>query len=516
MDETDLNQESSIASLDDEDSVSVDGSDTSDAMVNLVDIPYSTLESREDDTVAYEMLNPDQLIQHMADITEEVGQIIQVSPTYLRLLLDHFKWDKHALIECYFEHDRSRTFAEASLVDPATLPGPSRILTPSPTSSGASAGFVCDICCLNFPADQMRGLACQHFFCLLCWQRYLKWKIVCENQIDRIHCPSYGCNFLIEDELVFEMLNDPSVHRRFQKLICSSFVLNNRALTWCPGPDCGYAARCFGPREPHPINCSNCTETFCFACGQPWHDPVRCEQLKVWLNRIGDDAGTTNWIVANTKECPKCHATIEKNGGCNHMTCRNVDCKHEFCWLCLDRWEPHGARWYNCNRYDEATAKQARDAQANSRMDLERYLFYFNRYANHWQSLRFEARLYESVQNKMEAMQTHGTSWIDVKFFRKVVDVLCSCRRTLMYTYAFAFFLKKNNHSLIFESNQSDLELATEQLSGLLDRDLSSMALNELKQKLQDKARYCESRRQVLLDHVHEGYEKDFWEQNTS
>lgn len=70
-----------------------------------------------------QMLNPDQLIQHMADITEEVGQIIQVSPTYLRLLLDHFKWDKHALIECYFEHDRSRTFAEASLVDPATLPG---------------------------------------------------------------------------------------------------------------------------------------------------------------------------------------------------------------------------------------------------------------------------------------------------------------------------------------------------------------------------------------------------------
>lgn len=55
MDETDLNQESSIASLDDEDSVSVDGSDTSDAMVNLVDIPYSTLESREDDTVAYEV-----------------------------------------------------------------------------------------------------------------------------------------------------------------------------------------------------------------------------------------------------------------------------------------------------------------------------------------------------------------------------------------------------------------------------------------------------------------------------
>ncbi|CAL8101208.1 unnamed protein product [Calicophoron daubneyi] len=498
----------SIGSIDDSESI---GSDGSDAMVNLADIP-GTGESREEEAADYEMLSPDQLTQHMADITNEVSQIIQVRPTYLRLLLAHFKWDKHALIEYYFEHERSRTFTVAGLMDPATLsarfPAPP-ILTPE--VAGAT-GCVCDICCLSYPRDQMSSLACHHPFCKECWQRYLKWKVVEESQIDRIYCPSFGCTVLIEDEMVFEMLTDPGVRRRFQKLISNSFVMNNRSLTWCPGADCGFAARCFGPREARLITCTNCSESFCFACGQPWHDPVRCEQLKIWLKRIIDDAGTSNWILANTKECPKCHVTIEKNGGCNHMTCRNADCKFEFCWLCLDRWEPHGTRWYNCNRYDEEAAKQARDAQANSRISLERYLFYFNRYVNHFQSLRFENKLYESVQNKMEAMQAHGTSWIDVKFFRKVVDVLCRCRRTLMYTYAFAFFLKKNNHSLIFESNQSDLEHATEQLSGLLDRDSSSLELSEFKQKVQDKARYCESRRQVLLDHVHEGYEKDFWE----
>jgi len=31
---------------------------------------------------------------------------------------------------------------------------------------------------------------------------------------------------------------------------------------------------------------------------------------------------------------------------------------------------------------------------------------------------------------------------------------------------------------------------------------------------VQDKYRYCESRRQVLLDHVYEGYEKDWWAYN--
>jgi hypothetical protein len=32
-----------------------------------------------------------------------------------------------------------------------------------------------------------------------------------------------------------------------------------------------------------------------------------------------------------------------------------------------------------------------------------------------------------------------------------------------------------------------------------------------MKQKVQDKYRYCGTRRKVLLDHVTEGYECDYW-----
>lgn len=112
-------------------------------------------------------------------------------------------------------------------------------------------------------------------------------------------------------------------------------------------------------------------------------------------------------------------------------------------------------------------------------------------------------------------MQQMNMSWIEVQFLKKAVDILCTCRNTLKYTYVFAFYLKKNNNSMIFEDNQSDLEMATECLSEYLEKDINSdqvKAVQEIKQKVQDKYRYCEQRRNVLLDHVQEGYEKDFWE----
>lgn len=59
-------------------------------------------------------------------------------------------------------------------------------------------------------------------------------------------------------------------------------------------------------------------------------------------------------------------------------------------------------------------------------------------------------QLYASVKLKMEEMQQH-MSWIEVQFLKKAVDVLCLCRQTLMFTYVFAFYLKKNNQSIIFE-----------------------------------------------------------------
>ena len=96
---------------------------------------------------------------------------------------------------------------------------------------------------------------------------------------------------------------------------------------------------------------------------------------------------------------------------------------------------------------------------------LNLFFLFTLRYMNHLQSLKFESKLYAMVKEKMEEMQQHNMSWIEVQFLKKSLDILCECRRTLMYTYVFAYYLRKNNQSAIFEDNQKDLESATEQLS---------------------------------------------------
>jgi hypothetical protein len=42
------------------------------------------------------------------------------------------------------------------------------------------------------------------------------------------------------------------------------------------------------------------------------------------------------------KRCPNCRMFIQKDGGCNHITC---ECGHEFCFVCLADWEN---KHYDC------------------------------------------------------------------------------------------------------------------------------------------------------------------------
>lgn len=161
-------------------------------------------------------------------------------------------------------------------------------------------------------------------------------------------------------------------------------------------------------------------------------------------------------------------------------------------------WSEHGTSWYNCNRFQEKSGLDGRDSQAKSRQSLERYLHYYNRYANHEISAKLDKDLYLKTEKKMTNLQTAtGMSWIEVQFLDTASQALQQCRQTLKWTYAFAYYLQRNNLTEIFEDNQKDLEMAVESLSHMFEKPTTE--LSALKVDILDKTAYCQKRRIILL-----------------
>jgi ariadne-1 len=112
----------------------------------------------------------------------------------------------------------------------------------------------------------------------------------------------------------------------------------------------------------------------------------------MWKEKELNDSENLNWIKANTKPCPGCKNFIEKNQGCNHMTCSK--CRYEFCWLCLTEWSKHGSStggFYACNIYEnlKSNDKELMEREriiAQSKNELQRYMFHYERFQNHQKS----------------------------------------------------------------------------------------------------------------------------------
>lgn len=454
-------------------------------------------ESNEVEQYAFQVLSTEEIVQHMIDTIREINTVVYIPATTTRMLLNHFKWDKQQLMERLFHGDQDKLFADAHVINPFKKGSENLIL-----AHGSNDTEECGICFLALPSSMLTGLECDHQFCTSCWSEYLTTKIMEDGECQTIACAAHACDILVDDAVVMSLIQDPTVKSKYQHLITNSFVECNRLLSWCPIPNCNNIIK-VQDVEMKPVTCK-CNHVFCFQCSENWHEPLECRLLRKWNKKCNDSSETSNWINVNTKECPKCNVPIEKNGGCNYMTCRNLKCRTAFCWVCLTPGIAHSFKSHGCNLFSK-DEKALNDS-------LERYLFYWNRYMTHTKSLKFESQLHASVAEKMEEMQQQHMSWIEVQYLKKAVDVLCCCRQTLLYTYVFAFYLRKSNQSVIFEANQADLETATECLSEYLERDITTENVLAIKQKVQDKYRYCDSRRKQLLSHVHKGYDYDLWE----
>lgn len=96
---------------------------------------------------------------------------------------------------------------------------------------------------------------------------------------------------------------------------------------------------CFGRHFP----CEACGAEHCRLCGRAWqhedytHDNLSCDEFAAGLQILTRVPA----MPAHMHNCPRCSTLIQKDGGCNHMTCR---CGHQFCWICGQNW----SLWHTC------------------------------------------------------------------------------------------------------------------------------------------------------------------------
>jgi ariadne-1 len=97
------------------------------------------------------------------------------------------------------------------------MTSPFKSRNPFRPKSKNAAPFDCPICCNDYPADeydtQTFALGCEHRFCRDCWKEYLTGKIKTEGESARVQCMESGCNRVVLQEAVEELV-EPDVSQR--------------------------------------------------------------------------------------------------------------------------------------------------------------------------------------------------------------------------------------------------------------------------------------------------------------
>ncbi|KAF2920735.1 hypothetical protein DAI22_08g233700 [Oryza sativa Japonica Group] len=342
-----------------------------------------------------------------------------------------------------------------------------------------SRKLTCGICFEGYSSDVMSSADCDHFYCHECWEGYISAAISDGPGCLSLRCPDPSCGAMVLQNMINKLAKDDD-KVRYARFILRAYVEDSKKTKWCPAPDCTCAVE-FVSDGNYDVSC-NCKFSFCWNCTEEAHRPVNCETVSRWILKNSAESENMNWILANSKPCPKCKRPIEKNQGCMHMTC-TPPCKFEFCWLCLGSWAEHGERtggFYACNRYESAKKEGVYDEtearRERAKNSLERYMHYYERWASNQTSRqKAQADLQKAEKEQLAKLtDVFGIPETQLKFIIEAWSQIIECRRVLKWTYAYGYYLDDKVKSEFFEYLQGEAESGLERLHQCAEKDLQS------------------------------------------
>lgn len=464
----------------------------------------------------------EQDLQEIKDaLVLQMSSLLGVSLFNATALLHAFGWSQELLITAWFEDPRAAC-DQAKIQLPL---GHQASLTEGTASRQMSIEErECEIC-LETITD-ITQIPCGHNFCKTCWKEYLEMKIN-EGQAAQLQCPGFDCNKLVPFDIIAAII-PKEMDAKYLKFGIDAFVDTNPNLKWCPHPGCGRAV-CVPSAEmrveepdggtaapqmgssqavssgetgevPRSVDCGK-GHFFCWACTREAHDPCSCELWTQWKEEVSKQdessfltsassaaqaSSSDTWVAKHTKPCPNCHSPIQKNDGCNQMTCSK--CNHNFCWVCLGTWKIHGSRtggYFDCNRYRatrnaDKRLQQTREAvsQKEKRQHTKYFKHLYSRYLNHTHSLRYEENLLDSVDEKAAALMAAALGScasiqpkeVDGKFVEDAVRELLKARMVLRSSYALSYFISSDSAKNRLIKLLAPLEKSTEMLAEMIAR----------------------------------------------
>lgn len=218
-----------------------------------------------------------------------------------------------------------------------------------PAPAVANTKSTCAVCFDDKTALETRTLACGHKFCLDCLRSNIQ-TAVRDKQTQALKCFDPSCKRPIDITDLRKIVYDKNTQNQINDIQLQEWLTQQANIKHCPTPNCHFSF--VNERaDQFTHKCPDCKAEYCGKCLHPHNVLTSCIQAEQDRNLANDrnaqERANQQWLQQNTRQCPRCHATIEKNGGCNHMTCQK--CRYEFCWMCLNDYNLRGHGPYGCS-----------------------------------------------------------------------------------------------------------------------------------------------------------------------
>ncbi|EOD18372.1 hypothetical protein EMIHUDRAFT_96103 [Emiliania huxleyi CCMP1516] len=189
----------------------------------------------------------------------------------------------------------------------------------------ASAVHDCGVCFDEYASlDCTRLHACGHTFCKSCLRGYWSSQLR-EGHATALLCPHPGCGAVASPPEAKALLS-AGEYETYERLLLAASLAEMTDTSWCP--------RCEYPAQLEP------------------RVEGRAGRVAICGTREREQSvESAEWIRSNAKACPKCGVATEKNGGCNHISCRT--CNFEWCWLCGCKYEPGHYKNGPCEQFSQ-------------------------------------------------------------------------------------------------------------------------------------------------------------------